>query len=292
MLNLSEIRIDLETCIGCGLCSEICGRGCIVEKSGTVEISDGQECSRCGQCIAICPSGSISPLFAPAEDFFALEQQEPVTHNQFYEFLYSRRSHRCFSKKEVSKDTLQSLADICRSAPTGSNERTLEILFITNPEKISDLSKTCVEYFKKQHAEINQKIKKMISSKKMFSTEFIFLKKRAPKIKKLVDSWEDGRDPVFRSAPVIMIFHSTPYTSTPKDNCVIAAHTVALYARTLNIETCYIGLLEKAFWGSKAVRDALSLPGDNKLYSVLILGYPKYRFLRAVRRPPIPVKWA
>jgi nitroreductase len=102
---------------------------------------------------------------------------------------------------------------------------------------------------------------------------------------------ESGGDPIFRGAHTILIFHSIPYTSTPKDNCVIAAHTLALTAMTMGLETCYIGLFETAFRNHSPVAKELNLPAGHEVFSVLVLGYPKYKFLRTVERKPLNVKW-
>lgn len=107
-----------------------------------------------------------------------------------------------------------------------------------------------------------------------------------------INAWNDNRDTVLRKAPAVMVFHSTPHTSTPKDDCVIAAHTVVLYAMTLGLETCYIGLLEISAAASPAIMEELCLPDGNKVYAVLIIGHPKYRFLRTVDRKPIKASWA
>ena len=88
-----------------------------------------------------------------------------------------------------------------------------------------------------------------------------------------------------------MLFHSQRQPSTPKDDCVIAAQTVVLSAMTMGLETCYIGLFEKAVPAYKPLRKELNLPPENWLYSVLILGYPKFKFLRTVDRKPVNVRW-
>ncbi len=95
---------------------------------------------------------------------------------------------------------------------------------------------------------------------------------------------ESGRDPIFHKAPVLMIFHSIAPTSAPKDNAVLVAHTMALTARTMGLESCYIGLLEVAAEYYPPLREELNLPPDHKVFDTLILGYPKFKFLKTVPR--------
>ncbi|MGO9019672.1 MAG: nitroreductase family protein, partial [Syntrophobacteraceae bacterium] len=88
-------------------------------------------------------------------------------------------------------------------------------------------------------------------------------------------------------APVLMLFHSPPSPSTPKDDCIIAAQTVVLASMTAGLGTCYIGLLRIAAEGSAKVYEALELPVGNTVHSILIIGYPRLKFLKAVDRKPM-----
>jgi hypothetical protein len=102
---------------------------------------------------------------------------------------------------------------------------------------------------------------------------------------------EKGLDPIFHHAPAVIIFHSTIHGTTSKDNCVIASTTMGLLARTMELETTYIGLLEIAARSYNPLIDELSLPKGNQVFSVLIAGYPKFRYLRTVDRRPIKTRW-
>ena len=108
----------------------------------------------------------------------------------------------------------------------------------------------------------------------------------------LMQARDAGFDPIFYEAPAVAIFHSPMRpTVTPKDNCIIAATTMGLLARTMGLETTYIALFENAFRMYKPVRDALGLPEGHEVLAVLVIGYPKIKFLRAVDRKQIKTRW-
>jgi nitroreductase len=88
-----------------------------------------------------------------------------------------------------------------------------------------------------------------------------------------------------------MVFHSPPNPSTPKDDCVIAAQTVVLAAMTMGLGTCYIGLLVKAAENYSPIRASLALPPEHSVHSILVLGYPSLKYLRAVDRKAMAVQW-
>ena len=100
-----------------------------------------------------------------------------------------------------------------------------------------------------------------------------------------------GIDPIFYNAPAVMIFHSPGRTSAPKDNCVIASTTMGLLGRTMGLEYTYIGLFEAATRGHEPLQEELSLPEGHMVFSVIIMGYPKLKFLKTVDRKPVRVRW-
>ena len=50
--------VDMEKCIGCGKCVEVCPVEAIHMEDGKAQISD--ECIECGACVVECPSEAIS----------------------------------------------------------------------------------------------------------------------------------------------------------------------------------------------------------------------------------------
>jgi NAD-dependent dihydropyrimidine dehydrogenase PreA subunit len=54
------IRIDRETCDGCGRCAEACHEGAIVIREGKAELLREDYCDGLGNCLPVCPRGAIS----------------------------------------------------------------------------------------------------------------------------------------------------------------------------------------------------------------------------------------
>lgn len=52
------ISVNVETCVGCGCCSDVCLQGALgIEETAVVYDS---RCVACGECMALCPVGALS----------------------------------------------------------------------------------------------------------------------------------------------------------------------------------------------------------------------------------------
>ena len=176
-------------------------------------------------------------------------------------------------------------------APTGSNVQTVEIIVVQNPERIKKLSDLTVDFFYYAGEKAGQKLEKLKAEGKDTPEKIQAMESTLKYRDQLVLARKTGFDPIFYKVPALIIFHSPVQTSTPKDNCVIASTTMGLLARTMGLETTYIGLFEAASKTHQPLIDELELPAGNQVFSALIIGYPKLNFLRTVDRRPIMTRW-
>ena len=285
------VTIDQQLCDNCGICMIRCML-CFRREGETMNArADEQCCNLCGHCVALCPQDAISHRLLDRDNFVEVGEGVSFDTDQFISFIRQRRSHRHFKKQEIERADLEKLIDACRYAPTGSNMQSLGIIVVQDKEKIKRLSDLTVDYFE-------QAIEQMESKTGQFET----IGEEAPDhlqpimgmregLKNIVKAREYGFEVIFHQAPAVMIFHAPTSTSTPKDDCVIASTTVSLAAMTMGLETCYIGLFEFAANTYQPVIEELNLPPNHKALSILILGYPKLKFIKAVDRKPMRVRW-
>jgi len=288
---MSWTSIDQELCNQCGICVTRCIRN-YRETDGEISSNVGEEtCNLCGHCVALCPTGAITHRKMDMDNFIELKSGIKFDTKDFIHFIRGRRSHRRFLNKEVPRKELETLVDLCRYAPTGSNKQKLEIMVLQDKAKINRLSNYTVDFFKNKRDWLTKEVEDYKESGKEPPQVFTSALTMTDTLDLIVMARQMGFEVIFHQAPVVMIFHSPVETSSPKDDCVIASTTVTLAARTMDLETCYIGLFEFAANTYEPIIEELDLPKGHKVFSVLILGYPELEFYRTVDRMPMMVRW-
>ena len=239
---MSWVTIDQEKCTQCGTCVERCAR-CYSEKDGVIIVNAGEgTCNLCGHCVSLCPADAITHLKMDMNRFVDISEPTEIESQTFMNFIKERRSHRHFQDKPIPKKDLETLVDIGRYAPTGSNVQNTEIILYTDREKISKISDLTGEYFRWIEERVKKKLSRLEAEGNKDTDEYHFAARSLGMADRFAESKAAGRDQLFYDAPCVMMFHSPEQTSTPKDNAVLIAHTIALAARTMGIETCYIGI--------------------------------------------------
>lgn len=57
--NVVTLNLNPDTCIGCGVCGEVCPHGVLIVKNRKARIEDKDSCMECGACAKNCLVGAI-----------------------------------------------------------------------------------------------------------------------------------------------------------------------------------------------------------------------------------------
>lgn len=57
--DVATLKLDVDKCIGCRLCSTVCPHGVFIIHNRKAEIVDKDKCIECGACAKNCPTDAI-----------------------------------------------------------------------------------------------------------------------------------------------------------------------------------------------------------------------------------------
>ncbi len=285
------VSLDKDRCNNCGICVTRCPL-CFFRQGDEITVqADENFCNLCGHCVSLCPTEAIVHQKMDMDNFVQIDGGVNFETDKFIRFIRQRRSHRHFKDKKIPKEDLEKLIDTCRYAPTGSNVQNVEIIVIQDPERRQKLSDLTVDFFDDIGGRVEKELEKLKAEGKEIPEDLQNLQSTLQYRDRLLLARSVGYDAIFYQAPAVIIFHSPVPTSAPKDNCVIASTTMGLTARTMGLETTYIGLFEAAAKSYQPLIEELGLPPGHEVFSCLIMGYPKFKFLKTVDRRPIRTRW-
>lgn len=259
---MSQISVDTNRCKQDGACVAVCPAGILFLNSERYpEVSDETRCILCGHCVAVCPSEALTHAGLPAGPFLPIPTEIPSPHTMDG-FLMSRRSVREFKPRAITKETLASLLDVARRAPTASNSQKLHWIAVSDSAKVHALAQETVKWLRDSGAAPAQ-----------------------------VKQWDSGYDFVLRSAPALVVACAPIEYAWGKQDCAIALTFLELAAEARGLGACWAGYLTRVSAEHAPLRQALSLPGGYAICGGLMLGEPRYAYRRVPPRKPLSVSW-
>ena len=279
--------VDLETCLGDGICAEVCPENVLEmvdEKAATVE-SRADSCILCGQCVAVCPTESMTMPKLPMENFQKLAKQ-PFGYEEFFDFLRLRRSVRVFKDQPVEREVIKKILEAAATAPMGFPPHTTEVVVIDERDELDFLLKQLVKDYEFLVKGFSNLLTRTMIRLSAGAEDFHTLKHYIVDVARQANEayHRDGGDQYMRGAPVLMMFHGNRWTMSYEENAHLVCHHSMLAAVSLGLGTTIIGLIPPVVDRSKLLRKRYGIPKENQVLTSLILGYPKFKYRRGIRR--------
>jgi nitroreductase/NAD-dependent dihydropyrimidine dehydrogenase PreA subunit len=268
-----RVIIDKGKCIECHRCSDACP---VVRFVGFKSIEDdlaGYICLQCGGCVAVCPQGAISIGNLPP----AIPLGEIPSGDHALNLIKTRRSVRDFKDQQVKREDWDRLLEAVRYSPVGHNSQYVDVMVIESPEVLKKISRIGMDLSKKTAMFINKPIFRSIFKRMLGDHAFSVFSKVALFYDQQKEAFDQGLDPILFNAPALMLFLAPETETMGQAEANMAAQTVALYAPALGLGTCYSGVTMVLFSSSNAaIKKVVKVPSKYKVYSALIVGYPKH----------------
>ncbi|QNM06529.1 nitroreductase family protein [Qiania dongpingensis] len=245
-----HVLIDTSSCIGCGMCAEVCVAHNIAlnhKKAETVL----DDCLMCGQCSAVCPKKAVS---ISGYDTGQVDKKDDVRlkPEDILEVIRFRRSIRKFKQKKIPKEVIEQILEAGRLTHTAKNMQ--DVSFI-----VLDQEKDCIE---KMAVRLFRKVK-----------PFADLFSPMAKNNKIDDHF------FFFKAPIAVVI-----LAKEKTNGILAAQNMEFVAEALGLGVLYSGYFTAAANTSLKIKKALKVSKGKKAAMTLVLGYPDVKFLRSAPR--------
>lgn len=98
-------------------------------------------------------------------------------------------------------------------------------------------------------------------------------------------------DTITRNAPAMIICHANRNAQNYEADAYIALTYGFLAAHALGLGAAAMDLIPAAIQNNQELREMFSIPDTNDVVASMILGYPKYRYQRGIKRELKSVSW-
>ncbi len=285
----NQISINRESCNACGLCEEICPNR-IMRKEGEARIVFRPDrlvlCIKCGQCMAICPSQSIVVSgLAYSRDFFPLPAG-PVAEMPFLEMIQTRRAIRVYKEQPVPKELLEKIVQAISFAPPGFTPIQTEVIVVQDTAVIREALPEMIKVYDGLMGAMSHPVGRFFVRRAVGEAKFKTLTQHVvPLMKSRLPELKQGtEDTITRYAPAMIVFHAHRDAENYEEDIYVALTYGFLAAHALGLGASAIDLIAPAIQNSPLLRKLFSIPDSNVVVASMILGYPKYRYQRGIKR--------
>lgn len=251
------IKIDKAKCIGCEMCKKDCA-------AHNIEIRDGMphiisdDCIQCGHCVAICPKEAIS-ISGYKEDLMLQNSNVRLNPDQVLDVIRFRRTVRQFQDKEIPAEVLEQILEAGWLTHTAKNLR--DVSFVVLDKEKDNFEGMAVKLFRR-------------------------IKPFAGLFSSLVRSNQVDDHFFFFHAPAVIVV-----AAKERINGALAAQNMEFVAEANGLGVLFSGFFASAANASNKIKKGMGIPRGKKVAAVLVLGYPKVKYQRAVPQEKINVKY-
>jgi nitroreductase/NAD-dependent dihydropyrimidine dehydrogenase PreA subunit len=294
----NAISINQLTCKKCILCTEVCPNKILI-KSESNEIVFRPDrvdlCFKCGQCMAVCSTRSITVEGLSYEtDFFELPQNGSNDYEKsFYDMIHTRRAIRNFKDKPVPGELLEKIVEAISFSPPGFPPLKIKIIVVQNTALIRNALPNMIQLYDKLVAMMKKPIYRFFIKKELGVKKFKMLQGHLiPLLISRLPALKNGtEDTITRNAPAMILFLADKNEEDISQDIYIAATYGMLATHSLGLGGSIMDLIPPAINKDDELRKLFCIPDNHEIVTSVIIGYPKYKYQRGIKRNLKSVKW-
>ena len=284
--------IDSSKCIGCGLCVNVCPSQTI-SMEGDKAVVSGDRSMSCGHCAAVCPVDAISvnaidkglyhfTTFSGDDSWLPYGEYETV---DLVRLMASRRSCRNYTNRPVDRDVLEDLIKIGITAPSGTNSQLWTFTILPTRKTVVALGERFAVFFDKlNRISENRYLRgflKLIGKPELDD----YFRDHHDSARQALHEWKNSEeDRLFHGATAVILVGSKPGASCPREDTLLATQNILLAAHSMGLGTCLVGFAVEAMKRDISIKRFIGIPDDERIYSVIALGYPDEPYQRLTGR--------
>ncbi|MDD3153782.1 MAG: nitroreductase family protein [Victivallaceae bacterium] len=267
-----NFTVDRKKCTRCAACIRDCVASSLNLGEGgfpAVAVGGEERCIGCMHCMSICPTGAIRVFDRDPE------QSAPVANfpnpTSLLSLIRSRRSYRRYLRENVAPETIQTLLDAMNYVPSGVNHHALHLSVIDDLDAMECFRNSAEEFLRKAFA---------AGEPKQAVLGF------AP----FRGALESGKDPIFRTAPHLIVATSPDNAPCPEADPFIALSYFELVAQDLGLGSCWCGLGWKLLVLFPELACLLRIPENHHHGYMMLFGNPAVEYVRNPQPAPLEVE--
>ena len=278
--------IDLEKCIGCGLCVKVCPSATISMQDDKARVT-GDRSLQCGHCMAVCPVDAVrvDAIDDQSLSFNSFDlKKDWLSHGEsdtahLVQLMASRRSCRNYSGQNVDRSVLEDLVKIGTTAPSGTNCQNWTFTVFPDRAAVNEFGQRIGSFFKNLNRMAEKrwmrKALKLIGKPELDN----YYREYYQSVKDGLKEWElSGRDRLFHGATAVIVVATKPGGSCPREDALLATQNILLAAHSMGLGTCLIGFAVEAIQNDSAIQQFLTIPAEETVCSVIAIGYPEEKY--------------
>ena len=286
--------VNHRICKKCRLCIEVCPVNLIKQgENGLIKFIDKRRniCLECGQCMAICKSNAISiEKYNYTENFREIPKTF-ISHNEFIDFISSRRSVRNFKDKKIENEKINDILDILKYAPYGAMPEKVGITVVNNRDKIQHILPLAEEFLNNIVKWMENPLMRKIIKMKIGVETYNTIKNHIYPMAKLNNYNLKYGDRITRGAPALIIFHAEKQAEEHTHNSLIYATYTMLAIHSMGLGGSMNGIIPAAINKDSRIKKVFNIPQKHEAIISIMFGYPKYKYNKTILRELKETNW-
>jgi nitroreductase len=245
--------------------------------------------------MAVCATKSILINgFSYDKDFFELPGKDLTGYERsFFDIIHTRRAIRNFKDKPVPRDIMEKIIEAISFAPPAFPPIKFSIIAVQQTEIIRQALPGMINLYEKlvkmmKKPLIRYFIKKEVGEKKMHTMKTHLIPALISRLPGLKNGTEDT---LTRNAPAMILFLADKHGEDISQDISIAATYGMLASHALGLGGSIMDIIPPAIEKEPGLRKLFCIPEDQEVVTSLIIGYPKYKYLRGIKREIKSVQW-